>query len=628
MLPDIANLCLYVALSLCIFISISPILERTGITIKYTCYKNCWIAVFFFILIAFLILIYSYIISDFSILNVVQHSHTNKPLIYKISGAWGNHEGSMLLWITAINVFTVIFCLINHNETVGKLTLSIQAFFNIFFIAFTIFVSSPFTRIFPAPTNGFGLNPILQDIGLAMHPPILYLGYVGFSTSYSITIAALITNKINKFWADIVRICSLISWCFLTAGIALGSWWAYRELGWGGFWFWDPVENASLMPWLSATALIHAINVYRKTGHLREWSIILATTTFILSMLGMFLVRSGIVTSVHAFAVDSSRGIYILSFFSLILLASLILYLSKINLQQKVLVKILSIPFFISINNLILTVAIATIIIGTVYPMILEILTDTKISVGPSYFNTVFNPMIIILAGFCALTTGLLWKKNIKNQAILLVIAIIIAVIIVIKFALKYQILAILGIFLGLWLIIATIFLLFNRDRNHNLNFYSMILGHLGFAIILIAIAINSTLSKEAHVKLKIGDDIEFAGYKISLINVFYEKKPSYLTQIAVINIKDGNTKITLTPELRFFEIEQQQKIKSDIYKTIFVDLYIAVDKIYSDSGLTMLIYYKPMMVWLWFGTLLIVIACARSAIIAIINYLNSYQII
>ena len=625
MLPDIANLCLYIALSLCIFISISPIIEKTGINLKYGSYKNCWIAVFFLIFIAFFILIYSYVISDFSILNVVQNSHTNKPLIYKIAGAWGNHEGSMLLWITAINVFTIIFCLINKDESLGKLTLSIQAIGNTFFIAFTIFVSSPFTRIFPAPSNGFGLNPILQDIGLAMHPPILYLGYVGFSISYSITIAGLIANKIDKFWADIVRICSLISWCFLTAGIALGSWWAYRELGWGGFWFWDPVENASLMPWLSATILIHTITIYRKTGQLREWAIILAITTFTLSMLGMFLIRSGIVTSVHTFAVDSSRGIYILSFLALILLASLILYLKKIHIQQKVLINILSTEFFIIINNIILITSIFTIIIGTVYPMVLEIFTNTKISVGAPYFNTVFNPMIIMLSGFCALATGLLWKKNIKKQTIFLCIAGTITASIATKFSVHHYLLSILGVFFGFWLLIATIFLLFSKIKNHNINFYSMILGHLGFAIILISISINAVLSKEANVQLKIGDNINFAGYEVTLANVFYEKNNNYLTQIAVLNIKDGNTKITLNPELRFFEVEQQQTIESDIYKTIFADLYIAVDKVYSDSGLTILIYYKPMMIWLWFGALLIVIACARSAIIAIINYFNRY---
>lgn len=624
MLPDIGNLCLYIALSICLFVSIAPILEKLGFSLQYKYYTVAWLAVFIVILISFFILIYSYIISDFSILNVVNNSHTSKPLIYKISGAWGNHEGSMLLWITAINVFTIIFCIMNRDESLGKLTLSVQAICNTFFIAFTLFISSPFTRIFPAPKNGFGLNPILQDIGLAMHPPVLYLGYVGFSISYSITISALILNKIDKFWAEIVRICSLISWCFLTAGIALGSWWAYRELGWGGFWFWDPVENASLMPWLSATALIHTINVYSKTGNLKQWSIILSIATFILSTLGMFLVRSGIVTSVHAFAADSSRGIYILSFLALLLLASTIIYMLKLNITREVTFPILSKPFFISINSLILVVAISTIIIGTIYPMILEILTGTKISVGAPYFNTVFNPMVIMLTGSCAIGSNLSWvkSKNFKKHILIFGLALISTSLFSIKINLAKEALATLGILFGLWLLFASISLLFTRDKKGS-NFYNMFIGHLGFSIIVVSISMNAALNRETRTQLKIGETVNFLDYGISLSNIYYEKKANYLTQIAIIGIKSGNLKSSVKPEVRFFEVEQQQVVEPAIYKTVFSDLYITIDRIYSDQGVPVLIYYRPMIAWLWFGALLIVIAILRSAIISITNYFN-----
>jgi len=626
MLPDVGNLCLYVSLSLCLLLSASPLLEKLGFNLSYNYYKNSWFVIFFTILIAFFILIYSYIISDFSVLNVVNNSHTDKPLIYKISGAWGNHEGSMLLWITAINIFTIIFCLVNKDHQLGKLTLSIQSICNSFFIAFTLFISSPFTRIFPAPVNGFGLNPILQDIGLAMHPPILYLGYVGFSISYSITIAALILNKLDRFWADIVKICSLISWCFLTAGIALGSWWAYRELGWGGFWFWDPVENASLMPWLSATALIHAINVYRRTGDLKQWSIILSITTFILSIMGMFLVRSGIVMSVHSFAHDSSRGVYILSFLSLILLSSTIIYLIKSNKETKKIIQIRSMQFFISINNLILIVAVITIMIGTIYPMALEMLNGDKISVGAPYFNTVVNPMIIMLAGFCAIGSGLSSKLN--KHLIIFGISAFITAALSLKIGLT-EIMTVLGVLFGLWLFLSTTYLLFNNNHIKSRNFYNMILGHLGFSIIIISISINAGLSTESKKNLKIGETISFMDYQISLSNIFYEKRSNYLTQIAVINVKDGNSKITLNPEVRFFETEQQQTVEAAIYKTIFSDLYITVDRVYSELGVPVLIYYRPMMVWLWFGAILIVIASLRSALSAIISslYVNRRNI-
>ena len=622
MLPDIGSLCLYIALSICLFISIAPILEKLGFSLKYKYYTVAWLAIFMAVLISFFILIYSYIISDFSILNVVNNSHTSKPLIYKISGAWGNHEGSMLLWITAINVFTIFFCIMNKDESLGKLTLSVQAICNTFFIAFTLFISSPFTRIFPAPKNGFGLNPVLQDIGLAIHPPVLYLGYVGFSISYSITISGLILNKIDKFWAEIVRICSLISWCFLTAGIALGSWWAYRELGWGGFWFWDPVENASLMPWLSATALIHTISVYSKTGDLKQWSIGLSIATFILSTLGMFLVRSGIVTSVHAFAADSSRGIYILSFLALLLLASTIIYMLKLNITREVAFPILSKPFFISANSLILVVAISTIIIGTIYPMILEILTGTKISVGAPYFNTVFNPMVIMLTGLCAIGSNLSWMKNFKNYILIFGMALISTSLFSIKINLAKEGLATLGILFGLWLLFASISLLFTRNKKGS-NFCSMVLGHLGFSIIVVSISMNAALTREIRTQLKIGETVNFLDYDITLSNIYYEKKDNYLTQIAIIGIKSSNLKTSVKPEVRFFEVEQQQIVEPAIYKTVFSDLYITIDRIYSDQGVPVLIYCRPMIAWLWFGALLIVIAILRSAIISITNYFN-----
>ncbi|MDJ1407009.1 MAG: hypothetical protein MRQ13_01210 [Candidatus Midichloria sp.] len=373
------------------------------------------------------------------------------------------------------------------------------------------------------------------------------------------------------------------------------------------------------MPWLSATALIHTISVYSKTGDLKQWSIGLSIAAFILSTLGMFLVRSGIVTSVHAFAADSSRGIYILSFLALLLLASTIIYMLKLNITREVAFPILSKLFFISANSLILVVAISTIIIGTIYPMILEILTRTKISVGAPYFNTVFNPMVIMLTGLCAIESNLSWMKN---YILIFGVALISTSLFSIKINLAKEGLATLGILFGLWLLFASISLLFTRNKKGS-NFCSMVLGHLGFSIIVVSISMNAALTREIRTQLKIGETVNFLDYDITLSNIYYEKKDNYLTQIAIIGIKSSNLKTSVKPEVRFFEVEQQQIVEPAIYKTVFSDLYITIDRIYSDQGVPVLIYCRPMIAWLWFGALLIVIAILRSAIISITNYFN-----
>lgn len=615
MMADLGSLLLQLSMFLLILMAVQPIIAKTGIRFSYKVFTILWIIVSAMTFIAFLSLIYCYIQSDFSVLNVANNSHTAKPLIYKIAGVWGNHEGSMLLWVNAVNFSTLLFIALNHDENFGLKTLSTQSFINAFFMGFTIFASNPFIRLFPPPTEGLSLNPLLQDIGLALHPPCLYLGYVGFSIIYSMTIAALLSKKLNSSFAIIIKRCTAFSMCFLTIGITLGSWWAYRELGWGGFWFWDPVENASLMPWLSGLALLHAVNTYIKTTHMLRLTIVLSMTTFMLSILGMFLVRSGIVTSVHSFASDATKGLYVLCFLSAIFFLAVYVYKAKFQNNDPIEQTRTGMLFTLNLNTLILSVCIFTVALGTIYPMFLEILTGKKISVGAPYFNQIFNPLVILLCLVCTCATTYIKKnqqKHAYSEIIILLLALCSCFVIHTIEKLNF-VLSFLGLFSGLCLLLSTLRISLSK---HTHAWRSMILGHSGIAIAVIAISLNMAWSTEKTYIMQENDTVLFMKNEITLQKNNYKKIDNYITQQSVLRIFDkrSNTVFFLCPEVRLFYNEQQQTAEPDIYKKIFSDLYIATDGLYVDGkGIRVTVYYRPMMGWLFFSGFLVAFACLCS---------------
>ena len=405
MAGDLGQLSLFLAIAITICIMI-PFRFFVSINKELLIIQILWSLCFFCSLLALGSLIYCYIISDFTILNVVNNSHTDKPMIYKITGAWSNHEGSMLLMLLAISCFSFLFAIFPARNNIRLVinTLIIQAIIVFGTILFIICKSNPFEKIFPSPINGLGLNPILQDIGIAFHPPVLYLGYVGFSIAFSASIAAMLSDQIGKQWAQIIRPWVLLAWSFLTLGITSGSWWAYRELGWGGYWFWDPVENASLMPWLSGTALLHSIIVATRTNNFKSWTVLLAISTFSLSLTGTFLIRSGLITSVHSFANDPDRGIWILIYLGILTGTALIIYAFKASkIPTGNAFPIISKEFFILSNNIIFVIATLVIVIATFYPLVFEMIYNKQVAIGPLYFNTIFAPMVIVLLLLCTI---------------------------------------------------------------------------------------------------------------------------------------------------------------------------------------------------------------------------------
>ncbi len=610
MYAELGNLFLYIALILSIIVAFSFLYKPL---LSYI--KVAWYLIFTFSCLAFLSLIICFVISDFTVLNVVNNSHTAKPLIYKISGAWGNHEGSMLMWICALSFFTAFFARSQNSASpLVRYTLIIQAILITFFISFIIFTSNPFQRIFPAPLNGYGLNPILQDIGLAMHPPMLYLGYVGFSLIYSGAIVALVVGKFDKEFAAVFKPWVIMSWSFLSLGIGLGSWWAYRELGWGGFWFWDPVENSSLMPWLTSTALIHSLIVLEKFEKSKHWNLLLSILTFTLSMIGTFLVRSNIITSVHSFTQDPMRGLFILIFLSIATGLALFIYAiraHKVITNEDEEYYLFSRETFITFNNLLLTTTAFIVILGTLYPAILEVFTKQSISVGPPYFNSLIYPLSVISLLFIIIGTHTNWgnsrlSKVYKDNRTPFVLSTIVTAII--SYANKIEsIMPITGILFGIWLIISISYYVIKRIKQLNLSIVSMVLGHIGFGVLILSIVINSNLEIEAEKPIRLNESLDIGNFRLTLQNIDIEKGKNYISRVAKFEVSKHSNFITeLLPETRFFPIELQQTTESAIYHTLFYDLYIATGELDEQGLLMTRAYYKPTISWIWFSCFLI----------------------
>ena len=564
-------------------------------------------------LTSFFLLMYSHVISDFSVLNVFQNSHTTKPLLYKVSGVWGNHEGSMLLWILVLTIFNyLIYKLYNEKNSIFiSKTLETQAFITIGFILFTILTSNPFEIINPAQTDGLGFNPILQDPALAIHPPLLYMGYVGFSAAFSISIATLALENNEKIpWYSYMKPFVVAAWTFLTIGIAFGALWAYYELGWGGWWFWDPVENASFMPWLLGTALLHSLITVEKKKSLQSWVLLLSILAFLLSVLGTFLVRSGILTSVHTFALDPSRGIYILAFTAILGGYSLILF----GLKSK---KYLSNSYFsffskegsILVNNILMVVVCSSVFLGTIYPLLVEAFTNNKISVGEPYYNTTVVPIMIPAILIMGIGPILSWGKEDGSKtfkkifpSILLTLLITIFIFL---FYQTYSLIGVVGILLAFWIIANNVIIFLKKKENLS---NGMVMAHLGIGLLILGITGSSVWQEEKITRMKVGNEINIREYNIILKEINEIKGPNYLALQGNFFVydKEKNIITKLKPAHRFYSMTTTFTTEASIHSNLLRDLYIVLGEGNVNDGWVVRIYYNPLVMWIWIGALTI----------------------
>ena len=560
------------------------------------------------ILICFFTLVGAFMVSDFSLINVYQNSHTLKPIFYKISGTWGNHEGSLLLWVIILTIFSFLFLITNKNHPKNYRinTLIIQNTLILGFLFFILFNSNPFSSISPIPKEGLGLNPILQDPALAIHPPLLYVGFVGSSIYFSAAMASVITNYSGKFFAQSIKSWVIISWSFQTLGILVGSIWAYYELGWGGFWFWDPVENASLLPWFAMTALLHSLLVLEKRNILYFWSIILCLLTFTLSVTGTFLVRSGILNSVHTFANDPSRGIYILSFLSLMIFASVYILFTKykptndqINSNSK--------ETFILINNWFMMFYLITVLLGTLYPIFTDAISNNKISVGPPFYNSVIIPVVIIFLFFMAIGPKVRWIKNefLNFKDLLKIIVGAIAVNFIITYFFKsYSLISNLIIISSVFLIISTILDAFKKPK---INF-ARIISHFSFGFLIFFIGLNHNFSIEKDFNLKLGETKKIDNYNFELKDLKLQQYDNYKAVIGKIQISDlsTNKKRTLNPEIRIYDNPQTLTYEASIKTNFFRDYYLTMSNIDRSDYYNIKFQEKPLMIWIWISVVML----------------------
>ena len=578
---------------------------------------------FLMIATAFGALTYAYLISDFSVMNVAANSHTAKPLLYKISGVWGNHEGSLMLWALILSLFAAAVALRGKKLPLRfrSRVLGVQSALLVGFLLFIVLTSNPFLRLDPAPFEGDGLNPLLQDPGLAFHPPMLYLGYVGLSIAFSFAVAALIEGEVTPLWARWVRPWTLAAWIFLTGGIALGSWWAYYELGWGGWWFWDPVENASFMPWLAATALLHSSIVVEKRDALKSWTILLAIVAFSFSLLGTFLVRSGVLTSVHAFAVDPKRGVFILAFLALTIGGSLALYAWRApRLSPSGMFGMVSRESALVLNNILLATFAAVVLVGTLYPLVLEAVNGTQITVGPPFFEyaavVLMSPLIVAL-GFGPL---LAWKRGrISKAAQILLPAVIVALVVfwlTIWTSAGGIFMTGVGIGLAFWLI-ASVLLeiaertkLFRRPSQFFQNAkrvpratWGMSLAHMGLGIILLGITASEAWTNEALVLMKEGDTQKVGRYSFTLKSVEPIAGPNYTAVRAQFLVKERNQDIArLYPEDRVYSDPPMNTTEAGIHSLARGDLYAVIGEYAGGEAWSVRLYFKPLLSGLWLG--------------------------
>lgn len=624
MIPSIGNLLLFIALGISFVQVFTPFCKTKKITSWYIS-----LIVLLLVLGSFCCLIYAYVVSDFSVLNVFKNSNTHKPLIYKITGTWGNHEGSMLLLVLILSSYNFAFAKFSKlDEGLKTNIISVQSFISLGFLAFVLFTSNPFERLFPVPEDGVGLNPLLQDIGLATHPPVLYIGYIGLSMGFAYAVAALIAGKMDKVWAASLKKWTLFSWSFLTLGIGLGSWWAYRELGWGGFWFWDPVENASLMPWLAATAFLHSLLVLEKRGVLKVWTVLLGIFTFSLSLMGIFLVRSGVLTSVHSFASDPKRGTYILIFLAVLIGSSLTLFaLRAYKLKPENSFAPFSKEGGVLINNLLLVVLCSTVLLGTIYPILAQVLSDSSIAVGEPYFNSVFTPIALPLLVMAGIVPVVKWKKDeVKMVRSHLYIPFVTALFVIGLVAFvpdTKSFLASISLGFCTWLIVSMLAALYKRKGSSvTMPFLGMVISHIGVAVLVAGITVVSVWGTEEENIISLEQSIKTAGYNIKMKDMFMAAEDNYLKRYGTFEIRDykGKHIADLSPQVRYYPVEDTNTTESDIYYSLLSNLYVAMGDSDSKGGFVVRAYYKPWMNLIWLGCVLM----ALGGFLAIMKPLNS----
>jgi cytochrome c-type biogenesis protein CcmF len=577
--------------------------------------------------LAFAALTHAFVVSDFSVVNVARNSHSAKPMIYKVSGVWGNHEGSMLLWVLMLALFGALVALFGRNlpETLRARVLAVQGAVALAFSLFIVLTSNPFERLDPPPFEGEGLNPILQDPALAFHPPFLYAGYVGFSLAFSFAAAALLEGRTDAAWARWVRPWTLAAWMFLTLGIAMGSWWAYYELGWGGWWFWDPVENASFMPWLAGTALLHSAVVMEKREALKVWTILLAILTFSLSLLGTFLVRSGVLSSVHAFAVDPARGVFILAILVLFIGGALALFALRVGeLRQGGLFAPISREGSLVLNNVLLITACATVLVGTLYPLALESLTGQLISVGPPYFNGTFVPLMLPLLAALPFGPLLAWKRgDVAGAASRLAFAGIVALAALVAVSAYFQRgpwLAPVAMALGAWVMAGALCEIGARARvgqadlrevarrltSQPRSVYGTALAHFGVGLMVVGIVATSAYQSEVVRVMNPGEAAEIAGHRVTFRGTAPARGPNYREEVGIFDVARGGRPLaTLEPSKRTYDMPPQPTTEAGIHASWRGDLYIVLGDGQAGGGTAVRLYFNPLVRFIWLGAII-----------------------
>ncbi len=624
MIPEIGQFVLIVALWLALLQGVLPIIGAArSSAVLMSIARPLAVGQFVFVAIAFGCLTYAFISSDFSVLYVAQHSNSQLPLAYRVAALWGGHEGSLLLWAFILTIWTVAVAVFSKHlpEEMVARVIGVMGLISVGFMLFMLTTSNPFDRLLPPAMDGMDLNPLLQDPGLVIHPPMLYMGYVGFSVAFAFALSALLGGKLDATWARWSRPWTTVAWVFMTFGIALGSGWAYYELGWGGWWFWDPVENASFMPWLVGTALMHSLAVTEKRGAFKSWTVLLAIAAFSLSLLGTFLVRSGVLTSVHAFATDPRRGVFILSFLVVVIGASLLLFAwraPKVGLGGKF--DLVSRESMLLANNVLLSVASASVFLGTLYPLFMDALGFGKLSVGPPYFNTVFVPLMVPMVMLMGLGPIARWKQASLPDIWVrvrwaLVSSMVIAVLLPFVMG-QWTPLIALGLLLAAWVITTSLVdlrkrlagagPLWQRVKTPSRSYYGMQLAHIGIAVFIVGVTMVKGYETERDVRMDVGDTLEAGGYVFRFDGVSEQQGPNYVAAQGRVSIsKDGKPVTELRPEKRQYNASGMPMTEAAIEPGLLRDLYVSLGEQIPDStAWAVRIYIKPFVDWIWAGCL------------------------
>jgi cytochrome c-type biogenesis protein CcmF len=635
MIPELGNFSLMLALCLALIQGTLPIIGSfRG--------NDRWMAVarpaakgqFFFVVLAFSSLVYAFVTNDFSVTYVASNSNSMLPLYYRVAATWGGHEGSLLLWTFMLASWTVAVALLSRqlpDEMVARV-LGVMGLISVGFLCFMLFTSNPFDRLIPAAADGRDLNPLLQDFGMIIHPPLLYMGYVGFSVAFSFAIAALLGGQLDAAWARWSRPWTLVAWMFLTLGIAVGSFWAYYELGWGGWWFWDAVENASFMPWLIGTALVHSLAVTEKRGSFKNWTVLLAIMAFSLSLLGTFLVRSGVLTSVHAFATDPLRGLFILVFLGIVIGGSLLLFAwraPKVGLGGKF--SLFSRESFLLVNNVLLVVATGTVLLGTLYPLFLDALNLGKISVGPPYFETVFVPLMVPTLLLLAVGPFVRWKEahaiDVVRQMRWIVAAALLLVLAAV-FAMSPSFMVGLGLGLAAWILLATGWHLLQRIMRapagtsllkrlsgYPRSYWGMLIAHAGIGIFIIGVTLVKGMETANDVSMQIGDTTSAGGYTFRFTDLKEIKGPNYVAARGTFEVTRGTEKIaTMMPEKRLYTVQRMPMTEAAIERSLTHDLYVSLGEAVNQDTWVVRVQHKPFVGWIWGGCMIMALGGFMAA--------------